>query len=733
MIQYFRFYTIITVIFCFLNISSAQTDRAIEDKITTLLAKMTIEEKIGQMTQFSAPVDSFIDLIRAGLVGSILNLTGAERVNAIQKIAVEESRLGIPLINGRDVIHGFRTIFPIPLGETATWSPDLVKEAARIAAREASASGVHWTFAPMVDIARDARWGRISEGAGEDTYMGKIMAAARVKGFQGEKLSDPETIAACVKHFAAYGAAEAGKDYNTVDISERTLREVYLPPFKAGIDAGAATLMCSFNEISGVPSSGNKFLLTDILRSEWAFKGFVVSDWQSVTEMINHGNVADTLEAALLAAEAGVDMEMVSGSYNKFLVQAVKNGQFPEEKINEMVRRILRVKFQLGLFDNPYTDSNREKTELLSDQNRRFAREISAKAIVLLKNENEILPLKKNLKSIALIGPLADNQLDPLGCWFCNGRADELVSVLQGFKNKIVYGTKINYVKGCEIKGEEEPDLQEAVKAAMNADVAVCVVGESFDMSGEAGSRARLGLPGRQLDLIKTVYETGVPVVVVLMNGRPLAIPWIAENIPAILETWHLGTECGNAIADVIFGDVNPGGKLPASFPRAVGQEPLYYNHKNTGRPPVQKTRFITRYYDMPVEPLFPFGYGLSYTTFEFSDLQISKPEIKIGEELKVGVVVKNTGMVKGDEVVQLYIRDLKGSVTRPVKELRGFKRITLEPGESKKIDFTVGKNELSFYDINLNYVVEPGEFHIWIGPNSTEGLHGRFQVVKGQ
>lgn len=708
----------------------AQTQSSIELKVEALLAKMTLEEKLGQLTQNNGRHETHDALVEKGLVGSLLHLSGAERANRIQKVAVEKSRLGIPLIFGLDVIHGFRTVFPIPLAEAATWDPELAEKSARIAAREARAAGVHWTFAPMVDIARDARWGRIAEGAGEDPYMGSIMAAARVRGFQGKGWDDPESLVACAKHYLAYGAGIAGVDYNPADLSDWTLREIYMPPFKAAVDAGVGTIMSSFNEINGLPVTANRHLLDTVLRKEWGFRGFVVSDWNAVAEMLQHGNVASEAEAAKLALEAGVDMEMVSGLYMKHIPALLKEGRISPQTIDQAVRRILRVKYMLGLFDNPYADPAREKKVLLAKEHLEFARELSAKSIVLLRNQNRLLPLKKDLRSIAVIGPLADDPMAPLGWWHCEGRKEDVITVLKGIRDKLSPKTDIRYAKGCEINDSGTDLFAEATAAAGSSDVAVVVVGENYDMSGEGASRASVELPGNQLDLVKAVVATGTPVVVVLMNGRPLAIPWIAEHVPAVLEAWQLGVMCGPALADVLFGDVNPGGKLPVSFPRATGQEPLFYNHKNTGRPPTE-SRFTARYFDIAVGPQFPFGYGLSYTSFAFESLRKSAEKIRPDGHITIGATVRNTGAVTGDEVAQLYIRDLVASRTRPVKELKGFRRVTLKPGESARVEFTLGPEDLGFYDDNLRYTVEPGTFKVWIGPNSTEGLESTFEIVQ--
>lgn len=715
------------------NVSNSMGNQ-IERKISALLARMTLEEKLGQLQQLDGHADGryrqeHLDLIRRGLLGSTLNVRGARHTNFLQRIAVEESRLKIPLLFGFDVIHGYRTIFPVPLGEASSWDPVAVERAASIAAAESRAAGVHWTFAPMVDIARDARWGRIVEGAGEDPYLGSVMARARVRGFQGQDYSAPDKVVACAKHWVAYGAAEAGRDYNTTDMSEWTLREIYFPPFKAAVEAGVGTLMTAFNDLNGVPATANPFTLTKVLRGEWQFDGFVVSDYTAVEELIKHGLAADGADAAQLALNAGVDMEMVSRLYNQHGPQLLRSSRLSMATIDEAVRRILRIKFRLGLFEKPYADEARERAVLLNPTHLKAAREVAARSLVLLKNEGNVLPLSKNLQALAVIGPLADDQAAPLGSWSGDGRKEDVVTVLAGIKAKVSPGTRIHYAKGCEIDGDATEGLADAVRAARQSDVALVVVGESADMSGEAASRTSLDLPGRQLDLVKAIHATGRPVVVILMNGRPLTINWIAEHVPAILETWFAGIQAGHAIADVLFGDVNPGGKLPVTFPRHVGQVPLYYNHKNTGRPPDPNNKYTSKYLDTPWTPLFPFGYGLSYTTFALSNLQLSHQRIPPDGRLTVSVDVQNTGRRAGDEVVQLYIRDVVASVTRPVRELKGFQRITLQPGETRRVQFTLGPEHLGFYNRQMKFTVEPGQFTVFVGNSSVGGLQAGFVV----
>ena len=732
-----RLLLILLVVFICLTApaSRSQSQRAVnvEQRINALLAKMTLAEKLGQLQQLDGEANGnfrpeHLELVRKGLLGSTLNVRGAERTNQLQRIAVTESRLKIPLIFGFDVIHGYRTIFPIPLGEASSWDPAGVERAASIAAAEARAAGVHWTFAPMVDIARDARWGRIAEGSGEDPYLGSVMARARVLGFQGSDYSKSDKVVATAKHWVAYGAAEAGRDYNTTDVSERNLRQVYFPPFKAAVDAGVGTFMSAFNDLNGVPSSANPYTLTRVLRGEWKFDGFVVSDYTSVEELINHGVAATGADAAREALNAGVDMEMVSRLYNKHAPELINQRQVSLQTIDEAVRRILRIKFRLGLFDKPYTDEARERAAIFSNANVAVARELAARSLVLLKNDKNVLPLAKTIRSVALIGPLADSQKDVLGSWTGDGVPGDAVTLLQGIRSKVPQA-KINYVKGCDVDCPDAVGLEEAIGAARESDVAIIALGESAEMSGEAASRSSLDLPGRQLDLVKAIQASGKPVVVVLMNGRPLSINWIAENTPAILETWFAGSQAGNAIADVLFGDVNPGGKLPVTFPRAVGQVPIYYNHMNTGRPPDAKNKYTSKYLDLPWTPLFPFGYGLSYTQFKITNLRLSAGRIRPDGKLTVSVDVENVGARAGDEVVQLYIRDVAASVTRPVKELKGFQRVTLRAGEKKRVEFTLGPKELGFYDRTMNFVVEPGEFKVMVGANSEDVIEAKFEV----
>ena len=705
-----------------------------ESRINALLARMTLAEKLGQLQQLDGEGNGTFrpehpDLIRKGLLGSTLNVRGAKNTNQLQHVAMDESRLKIPVLFGFDVIHGYRTIFPIPLAEASSWDPALAERSAGIAASEAYNSGVRWTLAPMVDIARDPRWGRITEGAGEDPYLGAAFARARVRGFQGADYSVANKVLACAKHWVAYGATEGGRDYNTTDMSENTLREIYFPPFKAAVDAGVGTVMSAFNDLNGVPASANPFTLTKVLRGEWKFDGFVVSDYTSVKELINHGLAADDPDAARLALNAGLDMEMVSRLFNQHGAQLLKDGKISQATIDEAVRRILRIKFRLGLFEHPYTDDTRESSSLLTSENRAAARTIADRSMVLLKNEREALPLNKVLHSIAVIGPLADDHRSPLGWWSGDGKAEDTVTPLMGIRAKVSPSTKVSYAKGCDTQGDSTEGFAEAAALARDSDVAIVFVGESAEMVGEAASKSSLDLTGPQLDLVKAVHATGKPTIVVLINGRPLTVGWIVENAPAVLEAWMGGTEAGNSIADVLFGDVNPSGKLPVTFPRTVGQVPIYYNHMNTGRPPEANNRYTSKYLDVPWTPLFPFGYGLSYTQFKITNLQLSAQLISATGRLTVSVQVENVGKRSGDEVVQLYIRDVAASMTRPVKELKGFQRVTLQPGEKKRVEFLLTAGQLGFWNREMRFTVEPGEFKVMVGASSEDLIEATFKV----
>ncbi|MCH1548227.1 MAG: beta-glucosidase BglX [Flavobacteriaceae bacterium] len=725
--------------------------------IDELMSKMTLDEKVGQMNQYNGFWDATgplpkkgyekgrYDDLRNGLVGSMLNVTGVDKVYALQKIAVEETRLGIPLIFGFDVIHGYKTISPIPLAESASWDIKAIEKSARIAAEEAAAAGLNWTFAPMVDIYRDARWGRVMEGAGEDTYLGSAIAAARVNGFQGENLSDFNTIAACAKHFAAYGFPEAGRDYNTADINKYTLYNNVLPPFKAALDAGVSTFMNAFNTLNEVPATGSKFLQRDILKGDWGFEGFVVSDWGSIGEMIPHGYAKDGVHAAELAANAGSDMDMESSLYVRELQGLVSKGKVDIGVIDDAVKRILGVKYDLGLFEDPYKycDLEREKTVIGSKENHSAALDMAKKSIVLLKNEGSLLPINKEGQKITLIGQLANDNNSPLGNWRGAAESNTAVTVLEGLNN---YGSNsINYKKGVDLYyGEtnfhnrvklnktDKTGIQQAKVSAKSADVVIMVLGEEGFQSGEGRSRTELGLPGLQQELLEEIHKVNKNIVLVLMNGRPLNLTWADQNIPTILETWHLGSQSGNAIAEVLYGDYNPSGKLTMSFPRNVGQAPIYYNYKKTGRPGTSSTEVTkSTYADVENSPLYPFGYGLSYTDFEYSELKLSKNKISDTESLIATVLIRNTGKVKGKEVVQLYIRDHFGSLARPVKELKGFELIELNPGETKEVNFEIDNSLLTYYTVNDVWESEAGKFSVFIGTNSDVSDYKSFELIK--
>lgn len=729
------------------SLFAAAQQETIDQKVNALLKKMTIEEKIGQLNQYTGDNSATGPItinpnkqaeIKAGLIGSMLNIVGTKYTRQYQELAMQ-SRLKIPLLFGQDVIHGYKTTFPLPLAEAASWDLQAIELAARVAATEASASGIHWTFAPMVDISRDPRWGRVMEGAGEDTYLGSKIAYARVKGFQGNKLGDLNSVMACVKHFAAYGAAVGGRDYNSVDMSERMLWETYLPPFKAALDAGAATFMNSFNDLNGIPATGNAHLQRDILKGKWNFQGFVVSDWGSIGEMVAHGYSKDLKAAALSAITAGSDMDMESNAYRYHLADLVKEGKVPVELIDDAVKRILRKKFELGLFDDPYkySDQKRADKALSNPEHRKAALDVAQKSIVLLKNENETLPLSKNLKTIAFIGPMVKEYKENMGFWSVELPEVDynkwIVSQWDGLQNKVGKNTKLLYAKGCEVDGDNKDGFAEAVATAKQADVVILSIGERRDMSGEAKSRSDIHLPGVQEDLVKAIQATGKPVVVLVNAGRPLIFNWTADNVPAIVYTWWLGTEAGNAIANVLFGDYNPSGKLPMTFPREVGQIPIYYNHYSTGRPAKDEDskNYVSAYIDLKNSPKFPFGYGLSYTKFNYSDLKLSSTKMKNNETIKVSFQLSNAGKVAGEEVVQLYLKDKFGSVVRPVLELRDFQKIKLNAGESKTIEFTIDKEKLSFYNDKLEFVAEPGDFEVMIGASSADiKLKSNFELL---
>ena len=739
--------------------STSSTEKeAIDEKVDSILQLMTLEEKIGQLNQYNGfweitgPVPKegqaakkYEDL-KKGLVGSMLNVKGAKEVYALQKIAVEETRLGIPLLFGFDVIHGFKTISPIPLAEAASWDLEAIKESAKIAAEEASAVGINWTFAPMVDISRDARWGRVMEGAGEDPFLGSKIAEARIKGFQGDDLSSKKTVLACAKHFAGYGFAESGRDYNTVDISESTLHNVILPPFKASVDAGVRTFMNSFNDLNGIPATGNALLQRDILKGNWQFEGFVVSDWGSINEMIAHGYAKDSKNAAEIAINAGSDMDMESYAYVDHLKKLVEEGKVKESDIEDAARRILRTKFELGLFENPfkYCNEEYEKETVGKKEFHDGVLEMAKKSIVLLKNENNLLPLAKSGKKIAVIGALANDKTSPLGSWRIGADDESAISVLEGMNayegNQIIYSKGANVAIGrtefmweTKINESDKSEFSKAIAAATNADVVVMVLGEHGLQTGEGRSRTELGLPGVQQDLLEAVFKVNKNIVLVLNNGRPLAIPWAKENIPAILEAWHLGTQSGNAIAQVLYGDYNPSGKLPMTFPRNVGQVPIYYNYKNTGRPIMTEPEsvFWSHYIDEKNTPLFAFGHGLSYSKFEYSNLSLSKKVFNATDTIEVSITLKNNSNIKGKEVVQLYIRDLIASYTRPVKELKAFELVELNPQESKVITFEIDEKMLAFYTANNKWEAETGDFKVFVGGSSDVTTEANFEFIK--
>lgn len=730
--------------FALVQCSVAQKKSAVQ-RADSVLKLMTLEEKIGQLNQYSGdwsqtgPITTDGDKqnqVRKGWLGSMLNVVGVDHTRSLQQMAMQ-SRLKIPLLFGQDVIHGFRTTFPIPLAQACSWDMNAIENAERIAATEASASGIHWVFAPMVDIARDARWGRVMEGAGEDPYLGAQIAAARVRGFQGKGFGDTTSVIACVKHYAAYGAAIGGRDYNSVDMSLQTLWQYYLPPFKAAAEAGIGSFMNSFNTLNGIPATGNEYLLRDILKGKWNFKGIVVSDWSSVSEMVNHGYVADNKEAALAAIKAGCDIDMESRSYKDYLATLVNEKKVNIALIDDAVKRVLIKKFELGLFDDPFRFCNekREQQQQNVPAHKSAAEKLAAKSIVLLKNEQHLLPLSKSTKTIALVGPFVKAVRDNLGFWCMEWPDDSstIVSQWDGIRNKLGSGTNLLYAKGCNINDADSSGFATAIDAAKNADVVVMSVGEARDMSGEAKSRSSLRLPGVQEQLIKAIMATGKPVVVMINAGRPLVFNWVADNVPAILYTWWLGSEAGNAIADVLFGDYNPSGKITMSFPRTEGQEPIYYNYLNTGRPaPDDSTvNYVSAYIDLRNSPRFPFGYGLSYTNFTYSDIILNKNTIRPGEKIQATITVTNSGNFDGEETVQLYIRDMVASITRPVKELKGFQKIFLKKGESKQLLFTITENDLRFYNNKLNYISEPGKFKLFIGTNSNDVKEAEFALIK--
>lgn len=752
---------LIIVAFLLTQFAMAQMqDVKMKSFVDALMKKMTLDEKIGQLNlpgagdivtggQAGEDNSTLGKKIKEGKVGGLFNIKGEEKIKYVQEIAMKQSRLKIPLIFGMDVIHGYETVFPIPLGLSCSWDMKLIENSARIAAVEASADGINWTFSPMVDICRDARWGRIAEGAGEDPYLGSQIAKAMVKGYQGNDLKSSNTIMACVKHYALYGAAEAGRDYNPSDMSHQRMYNDYFPPYKAAAEAGAGSFMASFNEVDGIPATANKWLMTDVLRKQWGFKGFVVTDYTGINEMIDHG-IGDLQTVTAKALNAGIDMDMVGEGMLTTLQKSLKEGKVTAAQIDAACRRILEAKYKLGLFDDPYKycDETRAKTEVYSSEHRKIARETAAQSFVLLKNQNNILPLKKS-GTVALIGPLADNKENMPGTWAVAARFSEAISVLQGLNETVGSKVKILHARGSNLDADSlfeeragmfgkslrrdsrsaEVMIKEAVDIANQSDVVVLALGESAEMSGEASSRSNIEIPGVQKDLMKSILKTGKPVVLVLFTGRPLAIKWENENIPAILNVWFGGSEAGYAIADVLFGDVNPSGKLSTTWPQSVGQVPLYYAHKNTGRPLGEGQwfqKFRSNYLDVSNDPVYPFGYGLSYTNFSYSDIALSSASLKANQTLSASVTVTNTGKYDGKEVVQLYIHDMVGSVTRPVKELKGFQKIELKAGESRKISFSITPEDLKFYNYDLKYDWEPGEFEIMIGSNSRDVKKGK-------
>lgn len=746
-----NFFRLVLFIFTLIPCSLFAQWTAIDKKVDSLLRLMTLEEKVGQLNQLSSdfaatgPITKDgdkQDRVRQGKIGSYLNVTGAARTRSLQEIAMQ-SRLRIPLLFAQDVIHGYRTIFPIPLAEAASWDIPAIEQTARIAAVEAAASGIHWTFAPMVDIARDPRWGRVMEGAGEDSYLGSRIAAARVKGFQGKGIGNTDAVMACAKHFAAYGAAEGGRDYNTVDMSVRKLYEVYLPPFKAAKEAGVASFMNSFNDLNGVPATGSSFLQRKILKGDWGFKGIVVSDWGSVSEMVNHGYATDLKDAARIAMIAGSDMDMESRAYVAHLADLIKEKKIDTVQLNDAVKRVLYKKFELGLFDDPYrfSDEKREQAVWNNPAHLQVAREMARKSIVLLKNEvvpvinKQLLPLNKvDNKKIALIGPLVKAIGENNGFWSYSWPDDSarVVSLWQGLVNKLGSANSLSYAKGCEITGADTTGFAVARKTAAAADIVIVSVGELANMSGEAKSRSQLQLPGVQEQLVKDMVATGKPVIVLISAGRPLVFNWIADNVPALVYTWWLGTQAGNAIADVLFGDHNPSGKLPITFPRNEGQLPIYYNYLSTGRPFKSDTdnTYVTAYIDLPNSPRYVFGYGLSYTSFQYGSVQLSTNTLLKGQSIQARVTVTNTGKYAGDEVVQLYLQDVVGSIVRPVRELKAFEKVRLNPGESREVIFTLDPAALSFFNDKLELVAEPGLFHIYIGGNSQATQKASFTLL---
>jgi beta-glucosidase len=749
---------IVTLVFVFFSLMGFSQEKKWDKKVEDLLDKMTLDEKIGQLNQYSgfwdvtgpAPTEGSsakkYQNLKAGLVGAMLNVKGVKNIYKLQKIAVEETRLGIPLLFGYDIIHGYKTISPIPLAEAASWDLQAIQKSAEIAAEESASAGINWTFAPMIDVTRDARWGRVMEGAGEDPFLGSKIAAARIKGFQGD-LSSNKNIIACAKHFAGYGFAEAGKEYNTVDVSNETLYNIIFPPFKTAVNSGVRSFMNAFNQLNGVPATGNKFLQREILKGQWNFPGFVVSDWGSIKELVTHGFAKDSLQAAEIAINAGSDMDMESSIYINHLAALVKNGKIKETTIDDAVKRILKVKFELGLFDNPYKycDEDYEKSTVGKPAFHEAVLDIAKKSIVLLKNDRNLLPLKKEAQKIAVIGALASDKNSPLGNWRLAADDNTAVSVLEGLQKYT--GNQLTYAKGAVVvTGEtrfakevavnttDKSGFAEALAVAKGADVVIMVLGENGYQSGEGRSRTDIGLPGVQQELLEAVYQVNKNIVLVLNNGRPLAIPWAAEHLPAIVEAWQLGTQSGHAIAQVLYGDYNPSGKLPMTFPRNVGQLPLYYNYKSTGRPDPEKDKgvvFWSHYIDEKHTPLYPFGYGLSYSKFEYSNLKLDKSTLSAGGKIAVSVNISNNSKVAGREVVQWYIRDLLGSFARPVKELKGFDLVELKPFETKTVNFIINEETIQFYTANSKWEAEQGEFKVFVGGNSETTIMADFRYLE--
>ena len=729
---------------------SRSSELSVDQRIANLIDEMTVEEKIGQMSQLHAgdgAAEQVAHEIRAGKVGSILNIVDVETVNELQRIAVEESRLGIPLLVGRDVIHGFSTIMPIPIGQAATWNMDLVRDGSRVAAAEAAATGVNWTFAPMIDITRDPRWGRIAESPGEDPYLASQLAVAMVEGFQGEDLSAPDTIAACAKHFAGYGESEAGRDYATTNIPENELRNVHLRPFKAAIDAGVVTLMASFSDLNGVPATGSDFLMRQVLRDEWGFEGFVVSDWGSVYQMAIHGFTEDDRDSALTAATVGIDMEMASRTFINHLPALIAEGAIDESLIDDAVSRILRVKFDLGLFDRPYVDPSAVPSKS-PEEIREITKQAAIQSVVMLKNDESVLPLDRGqIDSVAVIGPLADRPYEQLGTWVFDGDPEQTVTVVRGIRDLLGDDVDVRYAEGLETSRTRTTEgFDAAAEVVSNSDAVILVLGEEAILSGEAHSRANIDLPGAQLELVQRIRASGKPVVAVIMAGRPLTLANVLDDVDAVLFAWHQGTRGGPAIADLLFGVESPSGKLPVTFPRMVGQVPIYYNQKNTGKPATPETAVMmddipvrapqtslgnTSYHlDAGFTPQFVFGFGLSYTQFAYENLAVSELDVPVGGSFVVSADLTNTGDRDGEEVVQLYVRDLVGNVTRPVRELKGFQRVAVEPGQTVRVEFELHTDDLAFYGRDNTLITEPGDFHVWIGGSSAADLQGEFRVV---